>query len=149
MQVPRPFAISIQGVTLTTDTDKARECLRQTSAGYGCAIARERNRAMGNIVNAEVGRVIGEPRPSCNGKSIIDLIWEQLLEKYEDLLVSMKNHEVWRNRGIDPSEENVEDLGAYKGHCLGLATALAILHNPYSPDVDAIRKECVERYENR
>lgn len=31
----------------------------------------------------------------------------------------------------------------------GLATALAIFTNPYSPDVDAIRAEAMERWEAR
>jgi hypothetical protein len=125
------------------DTRKALECLRNTREGYGCAIARERNRAMAELVNGDVRKALGEARPSCNGKSIIDLIWEQLLEAYDDLLE------------VQPLAERTTDIRAQaalwhqKGACLGLATALAILHNPYSPDIDAIRKECVERYENR
>jgi hypothetical protein len=40
-----------------------------------------------------------------------------------------------------------EDKATEKGMALGLATALALIRSPHSPDVDAVRKEAQQRYE--
>lgn len=66
-------------------------------------------------------------RPALAGKSPIDLLWEELDSLMSELMAS-------------PSEEG-------KGHARGVAYALAVLSNPYAPDVDAIRAEAMRRYE--
>lgn len=89
--------------------------------------------------NAEVDRVIASPRPSCGGKSILDLIWDELMEVYGEVLEDSKRIQ----NGHDPHEGHEER----RGQCVGLATAIAILVNPYAPNVDAVRTEARERWE--
>lgn len=40
-----------------------------------------------------------------------------------------------------------EDKAKEKGLALGLATAVALIRSPHKPDVDAVRKEAMQRYE--
>lgn len=106
-------------------------------------------RAMKAIADAVTGvgldLAAGAPRPSCGGKSILDLIWDQLMEVYQDLME-------WRPVAVDPDhpdwmhQEDAEDRGKLKGQALGFATAIAIITNPYAPDLDAVRAEAGRRY---
>lgn len=40
-------------------------------------------------------------------------------------------------------------ISSLKGEALGLARAIAIMRNPYAPDVDAVRAEAMERLDAR
>lgn len=113
---------------METNTSLALACLAATRAGAGCAIAEGRNRAMAGS-------------QGCGGKSIIEMLWDELLNQYELLMVL---NAAASHRMLKPGEH--DEAFARRGTCLGLAKALAILVNPYRPDVDAIRTECVERY---
>lgn len=76
---------------------------------------------------------------STHGPSILESIWEQLDGVMRDLMrPTMK-----RNIAGMP---DLDEIPTLKGKALGLATALAILMNPYKVDVDAIRSEAVARY---
>lgn len=66
------------------------------------------------------------------GRGISGLLWEALDQCMVNLL-----------EGGWSGEEKAEE----KGLALGLATALALIRSPHSPDVDAIRKEARERYD--
>lgn len=68
----------------------------------------------------------GEPR---------DMLWVELDEVVDRIQDRIE-------RGKDPLKRDV-------GQALGLATALAILENPYAYDVDQIREAAMERYEGR
>jgi hypothetical protein len=63
------------------------------------------------------------------GMSILEMLWEQLENNYTDLKEATGRGERFRLMGV----------------CAGLATAIAIMTNPYSPDEDAVRREIVER----
>lgn len=101
-------------------------CLAATRAGAVCGLGAERNRAMATT------------QANC-GKSIRELLWEALMENYARL---MPEGEL-----ADPSLSDPNAVSYCQGTCLGLAEAIAILTNPYRPDIDAIREECVERWE--
>jgi hypothetical protein len=89
-------------------------------------------------VNGDVRAAVAEPRPSCGGKSILDLIWEALDRVYADLVTEEVARDVMGPTG-----------SALRGQALGLATAIAIIVNPYSPNIDAVRAEAKARWENR
>lgn len=69
------------------------------------------------------------------GGSIRQMIWAEL-----DDVVDRIQKRVAKGK---------EPMKADKGMALGLATAIAIMTNPYAYDVDAIREEAMERWEAR
>lgn len=69
------------------------------------------------------------------GLSIAQMIWSEL----DDVVDAIQKR---IERGKEPLKRDA-------GVALGLATALAILTNPYAYDVDAIREEAMERWEAR
>lgn len=68
------------------------------------------------------------------GKSVLDLLWERL-DAFVDALMEPVNHE-------EASEET-------KGRAYGMAEAIALITNPYYPDIDAVRGEAMERWGQR
>jgi hypothetical protein len=66
---------------------------------------------------------------SCAGRSIIEIIWEDLDDVMDRLMA--------------------EPTDADKGEALGLARALATMMNPYEKNVDSIRGEAFERWQER
>lgn len=122
-------------------TAKAGECARVINADFSCAIGRSRldmTRAIPEPVVPALRAGIAAPRPSCGGKSILELIWEKLDAVYAELVTE----EVAR----DPMSAEASVL---RGEALGLASALAIITNPYSPNLDAIRAEAKARWEDK
>lgn len=70
------------------------------------------------------------PPGMCAGKSIEELIWERL------------------DAVVDRLKKGGGTVGDYeKGEAIGLATALAIISNPYIVNIDAVRGEAVSRWE--
>jgi hypothetical protein len=59
------------------------------------------------------------------------MLWKELLKRMDKLL----------NLQL-PTHRTTNTL---RGECLGLATAIAIMTNPYKPDVDAVRAEAMRR----
>lgn len=86
-----------------------------------------------------------KPQPSCAGKSILDLIWDELMDTYAYI-------KEWTPIVTDPDrpgwmhQDEAERIGNLRGEALGLATAIAIMTNPYAPNVDAVRKEAARRW---
>lgn len=123
----------------TPDKSLTGACVRAINFDYSCAIGRERNRVMSLVPrNADVERVIASPRPSCGGKSILDLIWEELMEGYRRLMPGGEHGDLEIS---DPVRTNTS------GVVLGLASAIAIIINPYAPNVDVVRTEARARWE--
>ena len=113
---------------------RAAACVRAIDRDLSCRVTNDRMKYMTTH------------RPDCAGKSLLELLWDQLMEAYADLVA-------WKPIAVDPdhpdwmNQDDAEDRGRHKGACLGFATAIAIITNPYAPDVDAVRKEAAERYE--
>jgi hypothetical protein len=62
-------------------------------------------------------------------------MWDELVRQTQKLLAL-------KEEGYGPHDYQVSAQG---GHCLGFAKALAILLNPYDPDVDEVRRETMRR----
>jgi hypothetical protein len=68
------------------------------------------------------------------GKSILELMWDELDALMEILMM--------------PGDFDLdEDIRWYRGRANGLATCIALVHNPYVPDVVAVRQLAKDRYE--
>lgn len=70
----------------------------------------------------------------CAGKSIVELIEDEL----DALIVTLMED--------DLAPEEKKDVAA---ECRGLALAVAIIRNPYEPDVNLIREQAMNRYADR
>lgn len=73
-----------------------------------------------------------------SGKSVLDLLWEQLdmfVDRYQELA------EDFSQTDAAVSEE--------RGKAHGAACQLAMVINPYAPDVAAVKAEALARWEQR
>lgn len=100
--------------------------------------------------------MVQPPRQSCAGPSLLEMIWEQLMQAYDDLntqqyhiddAIRIQEASSEPTGSLQHAVDMDVELGRLKGICLGLATAISIIYNPYAPDVDAVRAECAERYD--
>lgn len=70
------------------------------------------------------------------GKSLLDLLWEHLDQFMDDLMA--------------PAHEGGDlEQAELKGRAYGMAHAIALVTNPYHPDLDTVRADAVERWESR
>lgn len=91
-----------------------------------------------------------EPR---NGRTFAEALLEELWKELDTVvehIMAEDEPDVWERE--DDGEESGSPLewqkyGEWRGQAQGLAYALAIIANPYQPDVNAIRTEAMERWE--
>lgn len=74
----------------------------------------------------------------CAGKSIIEHIETQLDQVIRTLMESAAG---------EHAITNPDDVVLWRGQAQGLCEALAIIRNPYLPNIVAIKAEAMERYE--
>lgn len=77
------------------------------------------------------------------GPSIIEKVWAELDAETNTLMA------IRGECHFETEEEQELAEEAQRGLCLGIAKALAIVLNPYEPDVDEIRREAMRRYKTR
>lgn len=115
-------------------------CVRAIDANLSCQVTNDRTRAMTN------------PRPPCGGPSLLELLWERLMETYSEVLSHTLEWVDYQDQNdpmhfCEDRESRITSLWAARGKALGLAEAISIIVNPYAPDVDAVRAEAASRYE--
>ena len=77
------------------------------------------------------------PDHDVRGKSLLDLLWEQLDQFVDDLQL------------VADVIEDSTTLWEAKGRAHAAAMCVALATNPYSPQVDAIKAEAMERWVQR
>lgn len=80
--------------------------------------------------NTDPKKFTGEPLANA-GRSIIEIIWEEMDAVYARLMAGAGS--------VAKGD---------KGRAAGLAYALAVMTNPYEVNIDAIREQAHERWEN-
>lgn len=95
-----------------------------------CKILMERQALMARNAETRSEKRMLSSGDSCAGRSLLEMIEERLDDVVDRLMAG-----------------EAEDTD--KGAALGLAEAIAIIKNPYYPDVDVIRAEAMERYDER
>lgn len=96
------------------------------------------------------------------GKSIIEIIWEELDAVMDKLMSDGEPSKVtfvrsgYESSSLAQAREEAEvwwealrSWGEERGQAQGLAYALAVLTNPYHVDVDAIRATAVQHWKER
>jgi hypothetical protein len=89
--------------------------------------------------------------PQHAGRSILEIIWEELDSVY-DQLVNSDAPDIWDedNGSGDPVgvPEEWQKWGELRGQAQGLAYAIAVIQNPYDVSVPAVRAEAKRRYDD-
>lgn len=78
------------------------------------------------------------------GKSILEMLWERLDAAFERLVA---DGEPVMSKGEGDAAEEYQAYGEQRGRCQGLAEAIAVLTNPYAPDLPAVKAEAQRRHE--
>jgi hypothetical protein len=86
------------------------------------------DRAVKRLVKADSLRPIRPASQACQGKSILEMLWEELDAIVERLMAG----------GNDEDD---------KGKAQGVAWAIALVQNPYLPDIEHVRAEAMDRWE--
>lgn len=68
---------------------------------------------------------------ACGGKTILEFMWERLMAVVERLMT-------------DQASEDGQDVGRAEG----LAWAIAVFQNPYRPNLDSVRAEAMQLWED-
>lgn len=95
-------------------------------------------------------------KPQFAGMSILERCWQEL----DDIMNQLMSEElpaVWSDehvRGKDPSDHigvasEWMARGELRGQAQGVAYCIAMITNPYEPDVPAIKKEARQRWDAR
>lgn len=79
-----------------------------------------------DVLRAAVSDTDGK---ACAGKSILELLWDELMTVLDRLM----------------TEGTAED-GKDPGRAEGLAYAIAVMSNPYLPNVDSVREQAMDRW---
>lgn len=83
---------------------------------------------------------------SAAGKSLLEKLWDEL-DVVMDRLMADGEPE---NAGYPYHQDDLEDYrswGEDRGQAQGLAFAIAIIENPYHPNMPAVKARAVERWE--
>lgn len=87
-------------------------------------------------------------------REILSELWKEL-DTIVDHIMSTVEPTTWVE-DQDPNPRDPEPVGGaeewrqygeWRGQAQGVAYAIAVLSNPYGPDVDAVRHEAMERWE--
>lgn len=89
------------------------------------------------------------------GRSLIEILWEEL-DSIMDRLMDDGAPEPPRNHNAPLSAKEAKEFcnsfaewGEERGQAQGVAYALAIMLNPYQPNVPGVKAEAMERWEAR
>lgn len=87
-------------------------------------------RALGRLTKVNGLRPLRPASQVCGGKSIFEMLWEELDAIVERLQAGAS-----------------DDVEADKGRAQGVAFAIATIQNPYLPNIEAVRNEAMDRWE--
>jgi hypothetical protein len=82
-----------------------------------------------DVLRAAAGNAIGS---MCAGKSLHEILWDELMTIMERLMTGCEAED-----GRDP------------GRAEGVAYCIAIFQNPYAPNIEGVRAEAMERWDQQ
>lgn len=92
-------------------------------------------------------------REGCAGPSLLDLMWASLVDELASLMPGGEYHEDaepgWSlgQQGDGASTTGwTEERARIQGACQGIAACIALVLNPYFPNVDDVKAEAVTRW---
>lgn len=116
------------------------QCLAKKNPRIRCVVTSERDRIMSRKSQTLAPSSADN---SCAGRSILDILWDKVDETVS-MIMEAEDSAYESDDDAIPSD-GVQDKLA--GRAEGLCMAIAIIRNPYRPDLDAIKDEAMSRYE--
>lgn len=83
-------------------------------------------------------------------RTLLEMLWDDLDAKLDALLADGGEPEAEygpRTGGLKGLMEQCAEWGRQQGRCEGLAYAIAVITNPYRPNVPAVKEEAMRRWE--
>jgi hypothetical protein len=127
----------------------AAQCARAINRDLSCRITNDRMKLMGKpIPEAKFQAPAPQPRKDCAGPSLLELMWASLLDELAQLMPGGEYHEDERPKSSVPEELEIEidwteERARVQGACQGISACIALVLNPYHPNVDAVKAEAV------
>lgn len=96
------------------------------------------------------------PRESCAGPSLLEQMWATLIDEMDALMPGGDYHDDaepgWSTEmagdGIDHNGWT-EERARIQGACQGIAVCIALVLNPYRPNIDEVRTEAAMRWQDK
>lgn len=110
------------------------ECLALAPIAFRtkCKVLSQRQEWMTEMGKGKKGKKSDDSKPDeCAGKSLLQLMWEELDTIMERLMTE--------------GAANEDD----RGMALGVAYCIALVTNPYHVDIEAVREEAMERWQEK
>lgn len=108
------------------------------------------------VVPQAVFQPAGTPRPSCAGPSLLEQMWSTLLEEMDAIMPGGDYHEDAFEGHEAPQDEQQmayaewrDERARIQGACQGIAVCIALVQNPYRPNIDEVRTEAAMRWADR
>lgn len=127
-QRPPTEAVPDADGNLQPSSEIDRKGLRAALARY--LHPKDVERGLKRLTKADSLRPIRPASQVCHGKSILEMLWEELDTIVERLMA-------------EGAGEND------KGCAQGVAYAIAVIENPYYVDIERVRKEAMDRWEQQ
>lgn len=93
-------------------------------------------------------KTLDNAHPTQPGKSILEQLWDEMDAHTSRLLSDYAENE-FTAEALRAKNSAILEYGEARGYAQGMAYALAVLMNPYAPNVDAIREQVMDRMEDR
>lgn len=86
-----------------------------------------------------------------NGRTIVQALLEEGWKELDTIVEHIMSEEMpyWEkySSDFDKFAADLQEYCEWRGQAQGIAYMLAVLTNPYQPDIDAIREEAIQRWE--
>ncbi len=142
---------------------KAEHCARAIDEDMRCQITNDRMRLMARTPDQITVKVVPQavfqqpsehPRQSCAGPSLLELMWTTLIEELSSLMPGGEYHEDQKGDAMLEAvagdgteyEKWAEERARVQGACQGIASCIALVLNPYFPNVDDVKAEAITRW---
>lgn len=82
-------------------------------------------------------------------KELLAELWRELDTIVDHIMFQgePQSRNTWNPEDLAAVRESFREYGEWRGQAQGVAYAIAVLSNPYKPDVEAVRTEAMERWE--
>jgi hypothetical protein len=80
-------------------------------------------------------------------RTLLEMLWDELDAKLDVLMADGEPEPALADSWTGEDVDNYAEWGRQQGRCEGLAYAIAVITNPYQPNVPAIKAEALRRWE--
>lgn len=130
----------------------APQCIRTIDLDFSCRITNDRMKLMAKVPQVEF-KPAANPRPDCAGPSLLEQMWATLVDEMDQLMPGGYYHDEAKPdptvAAMDEERAWAEERARIQGACQGIAVCIALVINPYRPNIDEVRTEAAMRWQDR